>query len=219
MTFRFRDNPVYWIGHRLAWLFGRLWLGLTAEGLEHVPATGGCLLAANHASYLDPPLLGAPIFSRRVRFMARDTLAKHPFVRWFTRKVDCIMIDRTRGDLGALKAAVKALKEGACVAIFPEGTRTLDGRIQEAKGGIGLLIAKAGVPVVPVCLDGTFEAYPKGARRLRRHPVTIRYGRPIPPEAFTALGDGRDRYDRIGALVMARIAELHPNRASAARKS
>jgi 1-acyl-sn-glycerol-3-phosphate acyltransferase len=173
-----------------------------------VPATGGCILAANHASYLDPPAVGCGLNHRVVHFMARDTLYKNRFFSWVLLQLRPFPIDRTKGDVGALRKALNHLKEGHVVALFPEGTRTSDGNLQAPKGGIGFLIAKAAVPVVPVHIDGTFKAYPRGAKRVNRTPVTLRYGKPILPDELKKLGDDRSAYEKIGKLVMERISAL-----------
>ena len=97
------------------------------------------------------------------------------------------MIDRDRGDLGAMKTAIKRLKEGDVVGIFPEGTRSPDGTIQEAKGGIAFLLAKAAVPVVPMYIAGTFQAFPKGAKKFAPSRITVNVGKPIPTEKSIGL--------------------------------
>ena len=200
---------VYWMSQSSVQLFLKFFVRFRSYGAwENVPRTGGCILAANHASYLDPPAIGCGVNHRIVQMMARDTLYINSAVRWWMLKVHTIPIDRTKGDVAALRKAISSLREGKVVAIFPEGTRTLDGKLQPAKGGIGFLIAKAEVPVVPVYIHGTFEAYPKGAKKIRRVPVSIHFGKPIYPEELQKLGDDRSVYDKIGNLVMERIAEL-----------
>lgn len=181
----------------------------TIHGVENVPATGGVILAANHASYLDPPLIGYPIKSRHVCFMARDSLLRHPISAWVLPRIGVVPLSREKGDVAAIKTAIALLKDGACVSLFPEGTRTLDGQIQPAKGGIGFLIAKAAVPVVPVYIAGTFEAYPKGAKKLTSGPISITYGPAIRPEELLIKTEkGKADFDAIGQLVMDRIAAL-----------
>ena len=120
-------------------------------------------------------------------------------------------MDRTKGDVGALRKGIGLLKEGKVLGLFPEGTRSPTGEIQPAKGGIGFLIMKAGVPVVPAYVDGSFKAFPKGANRIHRAQVSIYYGTPISTSEFAALGTDRDSYGRIGELVMNRIAALKPS--------
>lgn len=190
-----------------AWL--RVWFQFKAEGAEHVPAEGGCLIASNHCSYLDPPVVGCGVPHRFVRFMARDTLFRSRMFRWWGRHVGVVELDRTRGDIGALKQAIAVLKAGGVLSLFPEGTRSPDGRLQSAKGGVGFLIAKAEVPVVPAFVSGSFAAFPKGARRPARHPITVRYGPAIPPEVFARFGRSKESYERIAAFLMERIAALN----------
>jgi len=181
----------------------------TVHGVENVPATGGVILAANHASFLDPPLIGYPIKQRNVCFMARDTLMKHPVTAWIFPRIGVVPLDREKGDIGAIKMAIALLKAGECVCLFPEGTRTTDGQLQPAKGGIGFLIAKAAVPVVPVFIRGTFEAYPKGAKKMISGPIFISYGPPIRPDELLITNEkGKLDFDAIGHLVMDRIARI-----------
>ena len=181
--------------------------GLACEGAENVPREGGLVVAANHCSYLDPPVLACTV-PRPVCFMARDTLFSNAVARWYFPRVGVIPLDRTRGDVGALRTAIALLKAGRAVALYPEGTRSEDGKLHEAKGGIGFLIAKGGVPVVPMHIAGTFEAFPKGAKKLAPSRIRVRIGAPIPPEELQGAMSARNDYDAVGRLVMARIAEL-----------
>lgn len=181
-----------------------------AQGGEHAPAAGGCIIASNHASFLDPPALGCGVMHRHVRFMARETLFKNRLTRCWARAVGVVPLDRTRGDIAALRTALTVLKEGGALALFPEGTRTTDGRLQSAKGGVGFLIAKSGVPVVPAYITGTFAALPKGGRWPRPGRVSVVYGPPIMPADFERLPSSATPYQDIADLVMARIAGLEP---------
>lgn len=194
------------------WLVGtglRLKYGMKCEGVENVPAGGGVVVAANHCSYLDPPVLACAL-RRPVRFMARDTLFSNAFARWYFPRVGVIPLDRTRGDVAALRTAISLLKAGNAVALYPEGTRSEDGKLHEAKGGIGFLIAKGEVPVVPMHIAGTFEAFPKGAKKFRPSRIAVHVGAPISPEELKAAMTARNDYDSVGRLVMARIAALAP---------
>lgn len=181
----------------------------TVHGVENVPASGGVILAANHGSFLDPPLIGFPLKQRHVCFMARDSLLNHPVTAWIFPRIGVVPLSREKGDIGAIKTAIALLKAGECVCLFPEGTRTTDGQLQPAKGGIGFLISKAGVPVVPVYISGTFDAYPKGAKKITSGPVSISYGPPIrPDELLISNENGKVDFDAIGHLVMDRIARI-----------
>ena len=200
--FLYRSTRLWMLG--LLKLFNRL----ETRGVEHVPASGGCLLAANHASFVDPPALGCAIPHRVVRFMARDTLFKKGFWGWYIRGLAAVPISRDRGDVGALKRCIQTLRRGDCVGFFPEGTRTRDGQMAPFKGGIGFLIMNAGVPVVPCYIEGSYEALPRGVLLPRPRKIIVHFGRPILPEEYQQFGKGREAYDQIAALVTRRILEL-----------
>ncbi|MEN8254018.1 MAG: lysophospholipid acyltransferase family protein [Verrucomicrobiota bacterium] len=203
------DNMrVYQFSTRLFKLFLLLWHRLRVRGAENIPGHGGVLLASNHASFLDPPVVGVGYRARPVHFMARNTLWNSKFGSWWMNHVGCIPVSRGTGDIKALKLTIKALKEGKAVSMFPEGTRTEDGELQEAKGGIGFIIEKSGCVVVPAYIDGTYKAHPKGTKFIKPCKVTITYGKPITQDDFQALGSGRDAYDKHAALIMQRIADL-----------
>jgi len=143
------------------------------SGAERVPADGPLVVAANHRSYLDPPLLGT-WFPRTIHFMAKKELFGIVGVGWIIRQWHAFPVDRERADLGSIRRALHILKEGGVVGIFPEGTRNLDGEAK-ARGGAVLLAATAGCPIVPVALINTHVA----ARRLRASKVEVRIGEPM----------------------------------------
>ena len=201
-------QPLYWLSRGFVYLCLLLKYRLRVSGREHVPAKGGAVIAANHCSYLDPPVMAGCSNRRIVHFMARDTLFSNPVARWFFPRVGVMPIDRTRGDLGALKKAIATLKEGQVIGLFPEGTRSPDGQMRAAKGGIGFLIAKGNVPVVPLYISGTFAAFPKGADKFRPGRLVARFGPPIAPEEIRAAMPAKNDYEAVGALVMSRIRAL-----------
>ena len=108
----------------------------------------------------------------------------------------------------ALKKAIATLKDGQVIGLFPEGTRSPDGQMRAAKGGIGFLIAKGDVPVVPLYISGTFAAFPKGADKFRPGRLVARFGPPIAPEEIRAAMPAKNDYEAVGALVMRRIRAL-----------
>ncbi len=203
-----KDAPVYRWSTRIFKLFLLVWHRLGIRGGENIPDEGGVMIASNHASYLDPPAVGASYRKRPVHFMARNTLWKPGFGKWWMDSVGCIPVARGTGDRRALTMTIRLLKEGKVVSMFPEGTRTEDGELQEAKGGVGFIIEKSGCVVVPAYIDGSYEAHAKGAKCIKPIKVTISYGKPITQEDFQALGTGREAYDAHAALIMERIAEL-----------
>jgi len=144
-----------------------------AVGADNVPATGPLVVAANHRSYLDPPLLGT-WFPRVLHYMAKRELFANPLIGAILRSVHAFPVERDRPDLGAIKHALETLKRGECVGIFPEGRRNRDG-VAKARGGAVLIAATARCPIVPVGLVGTDRA----ARRLRGARVEVRIGTPL----------------------------------------
>jgi 1-acyl-sn-glycerol-3-phosphate acyltransferase len=180
-------------------------------GLENVPATGGCMVASNHVSFLDPPAIACAIPHRPVRFLGRNTLFRRPLGRWFFTRIRLVPIDRTRGDLRALRQTIEVMKGGDLLGIFPEGTRSPDGQLKRPKNGIGFLIARAGVPVIPAYVDGSYRAFPKHARWVKRGHVRVFFGRPILPPDFPQGSESRETYERIAQTVMSRIAALKPS--------
>jgi 1-acyl-sn-glycerol-3-phosphate acyltransferase len=208
------DKLTPWIYHLIRHLLALgLWIKcrMRVHGRDKIPRTGGLIIASNHASFLDPPIIGVAASSRIVRFMARDTLFENKFLAWFYHRFGVVPLDRTKGDVGAIKTAIRLLKDGQCITLFPEGTRTTTGELQEAKGGIGFLIHKAEVPVIPMYIKGSYEAWPKGAIKMVSHPVSVHFGPPISPEALDIKDErGKPDFNAIGRLVMAKIAETRP---------
>jgi cytidylate kinase len=203
-------NPIWYrMTCNFFWVCLRLRNRIKFYGLRNVPKTGGVIVASNHASYIDPPAVGACTYrTRMTHFMARDTLFKKGFMNWFLHKVGVIPLDRDKGDIKAMKTAIALLKDGASVALFPEGTRSLDGTLQLAKPGIGFLVAKGNAPVVPVYVHGSYAAWSKNSDGWKPNPISVIFGQLITQEEIRGLGEGREAYGLIGDLIMKRIAEL-----------
>jgi cytidylate kinase len=203
-------NPIWYrMTCNFFWVCLRLKNRIKFYGLRNVPKTGGVIVASNHASYIDPPAVGACTYrTRMTHFMARDTLFKKGFMNWFLHKVGVIPLDRDKGDIKAMKTAIALLKDGASVALFPEGTRSLDGTLQPAKPGIGFLVAKGNAPVVPVYVHGSYAAWSKNSDGWKPNPISVIFGQLITQEEIRGLGEGREAYGLIGELIMKRIAEL-----------
>ena len=177
-------------------------------GLHHLPKSGGFLVAANHASFLDPPLIGCQI-SRQIAYFARKTLWKGGLYSWWLDTVGTIPVDRDGGqDVSAIKRVLKAIKEERGLILFPEGTRTLDGRLQAAKPGVGFIAVKTQVPVVPVRIFGSYEAFGKGRSLRLGTRVTIVFGRPLPPADYDEPKAGKERFQIASERIMAAIARL-----------
>lgn len=201
-------QPVYGVCHyALRVMFDMFFRG-EVVGVDHLPERGGFLLAANHASHLDPPMIGCQI-SRQIAYFARKTLWKGGISSWWLDSVGVIPVDRDGGqDVGAIKRVLRALKEERGLILFPEGTRTLDGKLQPAKPGVGFMACKTQVPVVPVRIFGSFEAFGKGRRLRLGTPVTVVFGKPLLPSFYDDPKAGKERAQIASERIMAEIARL-----------
>ena len=149
-----------------------------AFGRHHVPDRGGVLLVCNHQSFLDPIMAGVPI-QRECHFMARATLFAQPAFARLIRSVNAFPVKRGEADLGAIKQTLRLLKQGHIVIVFPEGTRSPDGRVQPMRSGVILIARKARVPIVPTLILGTYQAWPRQRKLPHAAPVLIAYDRPL----------------------------------------
>ncbi len=204
-------SPTYWFFLRFAELVARLCFSLQVTGRENLPRSGGYLLAMNHQSYLDPPVVALAADPRPIHFLARKTLLRWPILGPIFPRLNVVPVDQERPDMSALKNVIRLLRAGETTIVFPEGARTLDGELQPAQPGIGLIIAKTLVPVVPMRVFGAYEAMPRGSSRVRMHPITVKIGEPL---TFTAddlkksSGDNRDVYQGLSERVMSAIAAI-----------
>ena len=201
-------QPVYGFFHYLTTLLYDIAFRGEVAGLENLPRTGSFLLAANHASYLDPFLIGAQV-ERQIAFFARKTLWKPGLSSWWLDMVGTIPVDRDGGQaLSAIKRVLRALKDDRGLILFPEGTRTPDGHLQSPKPGVGMIACSTQVPVVPVRIFGSYKAMGKGRGIRLDTPVTIVFGRPIRPAEYDDPAAGKERYQVASDRIMARIAAL-----------
>ena len=203
-------QPVYGFFHYVALVTYDIFFRGEVTGLEHLPRTGSFLIAANHSSFLDPPLIGSQV-QRQIAYFARKTLWKPGLASWWLDTVGTIPVDRDGGqDVSAIKRVLRALKEDKGLILFPEGTRSPDGALQAPKAGVGLICCRAQVPVVPVRIFGSFEAFGKSRGLRLGTPVTIVFGAPIPPSVYDEPKAGKERYQIASDRIMARIAVLQP---------
>lgn len=204
-------KPIYALGHFLGNSVHQLFFRGDVSGVENIPEAGPFILAANHVSFLDPLLLGAKI-PREIHYLARKTLFKKGFRGWVLRRVNAIPVDlENESDVGAIRQVLALLREGGAILLFPEGTRTSNGRLQAAKAGVGLIACKAGVPVVPARIFGGFDAFGRHLRHPRFFtPVNVGFGPVLSPPEFDQGGRGKNRYQAASEAIMKAIAALRP---------
>jgi 1-acyl-sn-glycerol-3-phosphate acyltransferase len=182
---------------------------------NRVPPMGPVLLASNHASLLDPPLVGATL-RRDICYLARENLFRNPLIGAVLRSWNVVPVDRDGGGAAGLRAIMERLQAGNAVIVFPEGTRTQDGALQPARSGIGLLAIKCQAPVVPVRVFGTFAAYGRQMRLPRPRAVAVKFGRPLDldhsREEARVCSKARlkEIYQATAAEIMVRIGRLEP---------
>jgi 1-acyl-sn-glycerol-3-phosphate acyltransferase len=198
---------VYAISHALVKTMGRLLMRLRIEGADHLPPSGPVLIAPNHVSYLDIPLLGAMI-DRPLHFMGKSSLFRGRWVGRLYRMLNGFPIERGSRSRIGLSEAVNRLKRGCCVVMYPEGGRSLSGRLQEPMPGIGMIVAQSGATVVPAYVAGTDKVLPVGAWLIRFHPVTVFLGEPIDFSEQIRKGNGKELYIQISRTVMEAISKL-----------
>ncbi|HDQ26575.1 MAG TPA: 1-acyl-sn-glycerol-3-phosphate acyltransferase [bacterium] len=180
---------------------------LKQEGTENIPKKGGFIAMPNHASYWDPPLTGVT-HKRYFHFMARSTLFI-PVWGMFLRWMGAFPVKRGKIDRDSWSNLYKLVRDGWPVVFFPEGTRTEDGEIQKGKPGTGMIIYNARVPVVPVYLHGTREAWPKGQKTPKFFKkLHVIYGKPIHFDEYYSKEAGREVYEAITEKVMSEIKAM-----------
>ena len=203
-------NPYYWIGYNLIKLIGRIFFRLRVIQQGGMINHGPVILASNHQSFLDPPLVGS-VSGRAVYFLARKSLLDGWFFGWILPKLNVIPVDSETGrDRTALKALIRILRAGQGTVVFPEGQRTPDGKLQAAQPGLGLVIAKTLAPVVPVRVFGAYDAWPIHRKWPRPGRVTIVVGEPIHFTEEDVESGGKELYQRLSQRVMDAIAALSP---------
>ena len=198
---------IYWFGWMTFGAIARTVFGLRLKGEEHLVTEGPVLVAANHQSFLDPPLIST-LYQSEMWFLARKTLFTRAS-RWLYTRWNAIPVDQDHPDMASLKTIIRKLKAGQRVLVFPEGARTEDGELGEAAPGIGLIAVKSGAVIQPMRIFGAREAWPRGARRIRFARLTVHVGPPIrltPDELMAARG--KADYERIAKRIMAAIAAL-----------
>jgi 1-acyl-sn-glycerol-3-phosphate acyltransferase len=209
-------NPSYFIGWSLFRLIYATYFRWRVYDPQNVPATGPVILACNHASFIDPPLVGSGLH-RPINYLARESLFRFPILGAILRSWNAVPVDRDGGGAAGLRAILDRLLAGGAILLFPEGTRSKDGQLQPARAGIGLTVIKSNAPVVPVRVFGTFAAYNRTMKFPHPRPIAVKYGLPIDfsrerAEAQTCPKPRlKQIYQEVANRLMAEIAALQPH--------
>lgn len=203
-------KTTYWVGHTLFKAAAKALFGYRVIGQDKLTQDGPVLIASNHESFLDPPLVGIA-YPDSVYYLARKTLFRGP-TSWLYPRWNAIPVDQDAPDMSSLKKIIKILRGGNQVVVFPEGARTLDGELQSGEAGVGLIAVKSKATVQPVRIFGAREALPRGSGRLKFSPITIVVGDPIELTAEEKKAKGREAYQAISDRIMGEIAKIkHPS--------
>jgi len=192
------------ITNLVSWVF--FWRRVV--GREHWIA-GPALIAANHASFLDPPLIGGAC-PEQIAYVARRDLFGNTLFRKLCRALGTIPIERDAADFGSIKRILAALKQGRKVLLFPEGVRTFDGEFQAALPGVGLLVHRARVPVIPAYIHGSYRAWPRHRALPVPSRIVVAFGEPVRFDEYRDTRPTRETCQAIADEVMARIEALRP---------
>jgi len=179
----------YWFIKGLFFPFVHFYLGLTRDGLEHLPRRGPAIVVSNHTSYTDAIILGSAA-PRPIHFIVLQRMYDLLLIRWFYWGMGTIPVRAEGQDSKGIKRAVRLLASGRILGVFPEGSRSPDGRISEPRLGAAMIAALSGAPVVPVHIDGARESLPVGGRFPKPARIHVRFG---PPLRFAGGGPGSNR--------------------------
>lgn len=198
----------YFISRLILKVLLKILFRFEVRGSENLPRKGPFIVASNHASLIDPAVVGVACHTMPLIFMAKRELFGVPILGPWVRAVGCIPVERDSGSFKPLKDAVQKLKEGRALGIFPEGRRSPDGRLQKAEAGIGLLALKSGAPIVPVYVSGTDKALAKEKKFITLCKVTAKIGKIISIKETTEFSERREIYEAIGEKVINVISRL-----------
>jgi len=169
----------YYVVKAICWLILKIFWRMEIIGIENLPQSGGLIIASNHVSYLDPAVLAAS-FNRKIYFLTKKEVFKNNFISFLLKNMNALPIDRGKVDMLAFKKAINILREEKVLGIFPEGTRSSNGELQELKLGTIKIAMKTGVPILPAGIIGTHKIYPRGIKFpiLFKHKIIVKYGAP-----------------------------------------
>ncbi len=197
-------NYTYWFAHALIAIYIRTLCRLKRTGHEKIPEQGGLIIASNHQAAADPFIMGTAV-PRELAFMAKKELFEIPIEGWLIKRFNAFPVDRFGFDLTVIKKSIEILESGQALVMFPEGTRSKDGKIHEGKIGVGMLARKAGVPIMPVYIENSRKAW---LNLITGKRFIVRFGEIISADWIMAQENSKEGFKTITDEVMRRIIEL-----------
>ncbi len=194
---------IYYACRFIFYLIFKLFFRCKVYGRENIPKKGGFIIASNHVSFIDPPLIGVAA-GRALWYMARHDLFKNPIFGWVFRQWHCFPVKRDSADLSALKTALQVLKKKEGLLLFPEGTRQANGSLSKPQPGVGFIAAKSNCPIIPAFVSGTEKALPRGAKKIKFTLISVTFGKQIHIERSMP-------YQDIAQLIMDNVRQLSLN--------
>lgn len=199
---------IYWACHTFSTIVARAFYDFRVIHPERLVEHGPALIASNHVSFFDPPLVAISM-KTPIHFLARKTLFRNKYFGGLIRKLNSIPVDQDRPDFTSLKKIIQLLKAGERVLIFPEGSRTLDGSLGEAQPGVGLIVTKSKSPVVPMRIFGAENALPRGSKWPRLCRITLVVGEPLDfTQDIEEAAGSKEVYGKISLKIMEAVAAL-----------
>jgi len=201
-----KETPLWYsLLWKLAFITFKVFFGMEIQGEKNIPSAGGVVLASNHLSYLDPIVTGL-LTTRKINFMAKEELFRNFPFRLLISSLGAFPLKRGRFDRTAYKKALHVLREGKVLVLFPEGTRRQRKRgIDSLQKGAARIALRAGVPLVPIAIQGTDEALPRGRKIVRIAKINVRIGRPLPGKKSSYT---KDEVDKLHNRLIKSINEL-----------
>lgn len=199
---------LYHFIHIPLYVVAKLLFNYRTIGVDHVPKKGSAILASNHASYIDPHFVGLGIL-RRINYLAKKELFSNALISYFLKNLcRALPVDREHIDRATLRSIYQLLRSDEILLMFPEGTRTYDGKLMEPKSGIGMIAYNTKVPVIPVYVRGSFNIYPRNAKLIRPNPCSVFYGPPVDLKDCYNRKKSKELYKEISVKIMEGIKEL-----------
>jgi len=200
------DCVFYSIVKTFLWFLLKTYFRVHYHGRENIPPNGPLLIACHHSSFLDPVLAGFGV-PRIVSYLARDSLFRPP-LKWLIEHLFTYPITRDSGDFGAIRTIQQLLRRNRAVLLFPEGTRSPDGRVCPFKPGIGLMAMRTQVPVLPVYIRGAFESWPRGKKLPSPARIQVVYGPILNPKSYCDLPRNREGFSQLTREIENRVKNL-----------